>query len=234
MNNSINKDEIKKFEEMADEWWDPNGKFKPLHKFNPIRLEYIISQIDSSFKKEKKQITLLDIGCGGGLISEPLSQQGIKVTAIDPIEKNIKIAKTQQLKSKSKVNYKKSTLEELDNKNKFDVITCLEVIEHVDNPEKFLDKLASHLNKDGILFIATINRTIKSLICAKFAAEYILNWLPRGTHQYNKFLMPHEINNMVKAKLNLIKQSGLKYNILKDNWSISDDLSQNYIMTFKK
>ena len=141
MNNSINKDEIKKFEEMADEWWDPNGKFKPLHKFNPIRLEYIISQIDSSFKKEKKQITLLDIGCGGGLISEPLSQQGIKVTAIDPIEKNIKIAKTQQLKSKSKVNYKKSTLEELDNKNKFDVITCLEVIEHVDNPEKFLDKL---------------------------------------------------------------------------------------------
>ena len=232
MTNSINIDEIKKFESMAEEWWDPLGKFKPLHKFNPIRLEYITKQIDLNFSK--KNITLLDIGCGGGLMAEPLSKNGIKVTAIDPSNKNINIAKAHQKKSKTKVEYIHTTLEELDIKNKYDVIICLEVVEHVDNPSEFLLLMEKHLNKNGIIFIATINRTYKSLFCAKFAAEYILNWLPQGTHQYSKFLKPHEINNMLKEKLNLIAQKGMKYNLFKDCWNLTEDLSQNYIMTFKK
>jgi 2-polyprenyl-6-hydroxyphenyl methylase/3-demethylubiquinone-9 3-methyltransferase len=241
MKNTLNKTEIEKFSSIADEWWDKNGKFKPLHKFNPLRIDYIlkktcqIKKFDFYKNKPLTGLKHLDVGCGGGLIAEPIDMLGANVTAIDPSEKNIKTAKAHQLKSKSKVNYLCSSIEALDKKQKFDIITCLEVIEHVDNPDYFIREISKHLNKNGILFIATINRTAKSLLLAKFAAEYILKWLPTGTHDWRKFLKPSEITEFLKNEnLALHDLSGMNLNILKNSWEISSDISQNFIICFKK
>jgi len=235
--NSVNQSEINKFEEMADEWWDPSGKFKPLHKLNPVRIEYVSKVIcdgfdrDYSSKTPLKDIDLLDVGCGGGLVAEPLSFMGANVTALDPSKINIEIARAHQQKSASKVSYVNSTIEELAINKKYDVITCLEVIEHVDNIEAFLKKLTAHLKPGGVLFVATINRTLKSLLFAKFTAEYILNWLPHGTHDYKKFLKPSEINALL-PNFKLKEQSGFKFDLLNNSWKLTKDLSQNYIMVF--
>lgn len=239
MNNTIDPIEIQKFSKIADQWWNPNGDFKILHKFNPIRLRYVIEQISKikqlDNNKELKNLTILDIGCGGGLISEPLSNLGAEVLAIDPIEKNIMIAKSHQLISKSSVNYVCTTVEKLKQHQKFDVILCLEVIEHVANPELLLTQLSNLLKDKGILFISTINRTIKSLILAKFTAEYILQWIPKTTHNWKKFLKPSEVNSYIKDKtLQLNNISGFNYNIFNNRWDIDNNLSQNYIMCYSK
>ena len=185
---SINKKEIDKFSKIADEWWDPEGKFKPLHKFNPTRIKYIKENIINNFKLKNKSkplsgIKILDIGCGGGLLSEPMSRMGANVTGIDASDKNIKIAKLHSKKNKLKINYLCSSPEKLKIEKKFDVILNMEIVEHVEDIDFFLKSCSKLLKKNGLMFVATINKTLKSYVFAIVGAEYVLRWLPIGTHE---------------------------------------------------
>ncbi len=237
---SVNKKEIDKFSKMANEWWDPEGKFKPLHKFNPIRIKYIKENIINNFKLKNKLrplsgINILDIGCGGGLLSEPLSRMGAKVTGIDASNKNIQIAKLHAKKNKLKINYFCSSPEKLKIKKKFDVILNMEIIEHVEDTDFFLKSCSKLLKKNGLMFVATINKTLKSYIFAIIGAEYVLRWLPIGTHEWEKFVKPEDLKKILtKYDLSLNKLEGMNFNIIKDEWSISRDLSVNYIGKFIK
>ena len=237
---TINKKEIDKFSKLADEWWDPEGKFKPLHNFNPVRLRYIKDTIIKKFgnKSEKlplKDIKILDIGCGGGLLSEPLSRLGATVTGIDASDRNIKIAKMHLKKSKLDINYYCSSPESFEAKEKFDVVLNMEIVEHVDNVDFFLLKSSELLKKDGLMFIATLNKTLKSYVFAIIGAEYILKWLPIGTHDWNKFLKPDDLINICKNNsLNLNNLIGVKFDILKNEWIVSEDKSVNYLAQFSK
>ncbi len=237
---TINKKEIDKFSKLADEWWDPEGKFKPLHNFNPVRLRYIKDTIIKKFgnKSEKlplKDIKILDIGCGGGLLSEPLSRLGATVTGIDASDRNIKIAKMHLKKSKLDINYYCSSPESFEAKEKFDVVLNMEIVEHVDNVDFFLLKSSELLKKDGLMFIATLNKTLKSYVFAIIGAEYILKWLPIGTHDWNKFLKPDDLINICKNNsLNLNNLIGVKFDILKNEWTVSNDKSINYLAQFSK
>jgi len=237
---TINKKEIEKFSKMADEWWDPNGKFKPLHKFNPIRIQYIKENIIKNFNLPKNNeplsgINILDIGCGGGLLSEPMSRLGASVTGIDASEKNIQIAKLHSKKNKLKINYICSSPEKINVKKKFDVILNMEIIEHVEDVELFLKSSSNLLKKNGLMFIATINKTLKSYIFAIVGAEYILRWLPIGTHEWEKFVKPEDLKKILyKNNLSLSKLDGMNFDIIKDQWKISNDLSVNYIAKFLK
>ena len=200
---TINKKEIEKFSRIAEEWWDPTGKFKPLHKFNPIRISYIKEKIISSFKLENsdkplKKIRLLDIGCGGGLLSEPMSRLGAEVTGIDASEKNIQVAKLHAKKNNLKINYLAASPENLKIDRKFDVILNMEIIEHVEDVDIFLKSCSSLLKKEGIMFVATINKTLKSYLFAIIGAEYILRWLPIGTHEWDKFIDPNDLIKISK------------------------------------
>jgi 2-polyprenyl-6-hydroxyphenyl methylase / 3-demethylubiquinone-9 3-methyltransferase len=237
---SVNKKEIEKFSKMASEWWDPKGKFKPLHKFNPIRIKYIKESIIENFKLENKikplnKINILDIGCGGGLLSEPMQRLGANVTGIDASIKNIKIAKLHAQKNKLKINYLCSSPEKLKTKKKYDVILNMEIVEHVDDLQFFLKSCSKLLKKNGIMFVATINKTLKSYMFAIVGAEYILGWLPVGTHEWEKFVKPEELKKILK-KNNLVlnKLDGMYFNIVKNEWKISKDLSINYIAEFTK
>lgn len=237
---TINKKEIEKFSKMADEWWDPEGKFKPLHKFNPLRISYIKKKVASHFNIRSKllplkDIELLDIGCGGGLLSEPMCRLGAKVTAIDASQKNINVASFHSNKNKLKINYLCSSPEKINLKKKFDVILNMEIVEHVDDLNFFLEKSSLLLKKNGLMFIATLNKTLKSYLFAIVGAEYILRWLPIGTHEWNKFVKPDELINFGKKNsLKLIQIDGVKFDILKNEWNISEDKSINYITQFKK
>ncbi len=231
---SIDQQEIEKFSSMAEEWWDENGKFKPLHKFNPTRIKYIKDKIIQKFTSFSS-ITLLDIGCGGGLLCEPMTRLGAKVTGIDASEKNIKIASLHAQEQELDINYICTSAEELAEKeNKFDVVLSMEVIEHVADVESFLKACHKLLKPGGLLFIATINRTVKSLLLAKIGAEYILKWLPRGTHDWKKFLRPSEIwQYLSKENLQILEIKGMSYNLINSQWSLSDDISVNYIMVLE-
>jgi 2-polyprenyl-6-hydroxyphenyl methylase/3-demethylubiquinone-9 3-methyltransferase len=237
---TINKKEIEKFSKIAEEWWDPHGKFKPLHKFNPIRIRYIKDNIIKNFNlnlkdKPLKKIDILDIGCGGGLLSEPMSRLGANVVGIDASKKNIEVAKFHAQKKKLKINYICASPETLKIKKKFDVILNMEIIEHVENIDFFIKKSSNLLKKNGLMFIATLNKTLKSYLFAIVGAEYILNWLPIGTHDWDKFVKPEDIikicekNNLIMKKID-----GMKFDLLNDQWSLSDDNSVNYISKFKK
>ena len=232
---SVNKKEIEKFSKMADEWWDPSGKFKPLHKFNPIRIQYIKENIIGNFKlKNKKKpldkINILDIGCGGGLLSEPMTRLGANVTGIDASSKNINIAKLHAKKSKLKINYICSSPEKLKIKKKFDVILNMEIVEHVEDINFFINSCSKLLKKNGVMYIATLNKTLKSYIFAIIGAEYVLRWLPIGTHDWEKFVKPEDLKKILsKNNLKLEKLDGMNFNIIKDEWSISSDTSINYI-----
>ena len=238
--NSVNKKEIDKFSKMANEWWDPEGKFKPLHKFNPIRIKYIKENIINNFKLKNKfkplsGINILDIGCGGGLLSEPMSRMGANVTGIDASDKNIKIAKLHSKKNKLKINYLCSSPEKLKIERKFDVILNMEIVEHVEDIDFFLKSCSKLLKKNGLMFVATINKTLKSYIFAIIGAEYVLRWLPIGTHEWEKFVKPEDLKKiLMKYNLSLNKLEGMNFNIIKDEWSISRDLSVNYIAKFIK
>ena len=232
---SVNKKEIEKFSKMADEWWDPSGKFKPLHKFNPIRIQYIKENIIGNFKlKNKKKpldkINILDIGCGGGLLSEPMTRLGANVTGIDASSKNINIAKHHAKKNNLKINYICSSPEKLKIKKKFDVILNMEIVEHVDDINFFINSSSKLLKKNGLMFVATLNKTLKSYLFAIFGAEYVLRWLPIGTHDWEKFVKPADLKNILhKNNLKLEKLDGMNFNIIKDEWSVSSDTSINYI-----
>ena len=237
MSTTINKEEIQKFSKLADEWWDVNGKFKPLHMFNPVRIEYITENIKKQFniKKEKSNfldgIRILDIGCGGGLISEPMARLGATVTGIDASEKNINIANLHSKKSGLKINYFNTSPENFEVTDNFDVILNLEIVEHVDNLDLYLQSCSSLLKKNGLMFTATINKTLTSYIKAIIGAEYILRWLPIGTHDWNKFVKPEDLEKKLSDKKFITKDiKGLDFNPILSKWKKSDNLSVNYII----
>ena len=238
--NSINKKEIEKFSKIAEEWWNPNGKFKPLHNFNPIRIKYIKDNIVKDFNirlsnKPFKNIEILDIGCGGGLLSEPMCRLGANVTGIDASKKNIEVAKFHAKKNKLKIDYKIASPEQLKTKKKFDVILNMEIVEHVEDIDFFIKESSKLLKKKGIMFIATLNKTLKSYVFAIVGAEYVLKWLPIGTHDWEKFVKPSDLMHISKKNnLTLKKLDGLNFNILDNSWKISDDTSVNYITKFIK
>ena len=238
--NTVNKKEIEKFSKMAEEWWDVEGKFKPLHKFNPIRIKYIKESVIENFKLQQsekyplKGINLLDIGCGGGLLSEPMCRLGANVTGIDASEKNIEIAKIHAKKNNLNINYICTSPEKIEKKN-FDVILNMEIVEHVENINLFLESSSKLLKKNGLMFVATINKTLKSYLFAIVGAEYILRWLPIGTHEWEKFVKPENLKNILsKFDMTMIKTDGVKFNPFLDKWSLSKDTSINYISKFTK
>ena len=241
MTTTINKEEIQKFSRLADEWWDVNGKFKPLHMFNPIRIEYITHMIMQHFKITNNKtnylngLKILDIGCGGGLISEPMSRLGGEVTGIDASEKNIAVAKIHSKKSKLKINYLNSSPEQLKSVEKFDVILNLEIVEHVENVNFYIKSCYSLLKKDGIMFTATLNRSLMSYLKAIIGAEYVLRWLPIGTHDWNKFIKPEELEKILHdEKFKTLDVSGLEFNPITSKWKKTDNLSVNYIVSSSK
>jgi 2-polyprenyl-6-hydroxyphenyl methylase/3-demethylubiquinone-9 3-methyltransferase len=238
---TINKEEIQKFSILADEWWNVNGKFKPLHMFNPIRIEYILNEISKNFKisRDKKPmlkgLKILDIGCGGGLISEPMARLGGEVTGIDASEKNIQIASLHGKKNNLEIKYLNNSPEELNEKEKFDIILNLEVVEHVDNLDLYLQSCYNLLKKNGLMFTATINRTLTSYAKAIVGAEYILRWLPIGTHDWNKFIKPEELQKKLNDKKFFTKDlKGLDFNPIFNKWKQSSNLSVNYIICSSK
>ena len=237
---TINQEEIQKFSKLAEEWWDVSGKFKPLHMFNPVRIEYILEKTSSHFGIKDKKFPLkglkfLDIGCGGGLMSEPMCRLGANVTGIDASFKNIKIAESHSKKNNLKINYLNSSPEELTETEKFDVILNLEIVEHVEDVDLYFKSREKLLKKNGLMFTATLNRTFVSFVKAIVGAEYILRWLPIGTHDWNKFLKPKEIEKKIKD-LNFSVQEirGLEFNPFTQKWKRSRDLSVNYIITSVK
>ncbi len=234
---TINKEEIQKFSKLADEWWDVKGKFKPLHMFNPIRIEYILEKIKDHFKFNEKTgrslqgIKILDIGCGGGLISEPMARLGASVTGIDASQKNIKIAKMHAEKNNLKINYLNNSPEQLKDFEKYDIILNLEIIEHVADVNIYLESCRKLLKKNGLMFTATLNRTFTSYIKAIIGAEYILRWLPIGTHDWGKFIKPEELEKkLIDLDFKTVEIKGLNFNPLINKWKRSDNLSVNYII----
>jgi 2-polyprenyl-6-hydroxyphenyl methylase/3-demethylubiquinone-9 3-methyltransferase len=241
MTSTINKEEIQKFSKLADEWWDVKGKFKPLHMFNPIRIEYITENIKQHFKLDNKKtsyldgLKILDIGCGGGLISEPMARLGGKVTGIDASEKNIKVAKVHSKKSNLDINYLNKSPEQLKDFEKYDVILNLEIVEHVDNVNLYIKSCYDLLKEDGLMFTATLNRSLMSYLKAIIGAEYILRWLPIGTHDWNKFIKPEELEQfLLNEKFSTVDIKGLDFNPLTNKWKKSNNLAVNYIICSSK
>ncbi len=238
--NTINKKEIEKFSKISEEWWDPKGKFKPLHNFNPLRISYIKDNIIKSFNIQKKDkilsgVKILDIGCGGGLLCEPMSRLGAEVFGMDASEKNIEVAKIHAKKSNLNIKYFCSSPEKFKSDLKFDVILNMEIVEHVEDVDFFLKSCTKFLKKNGIMFVATLNKTLKSYLFAIIGAEYILKWLPIGTHEWEKFVKPEELISIAKKyDLTLNDLGGVKLNLLTNNWELSADKSVNYIAKFIK
>ena len=238
---TINKEEIQKFSKLADEWWDVNGKFKPLHMFNPIRIEYITDKIKNYFnlKKDKANyldgLNVLDIGCGGGLISEPLARLGANVTGIDASDKNINVAMLHSKKNGLKIDYINSSPENLKDFKKFDIILNLEIVEHVEDVSLYIKSCSKLLRKNGLMFTATLNRSFTSYVKAIIGAEYLLRWLPIGTHDWNKFIKPEELEKFLSQEnFSTLDITGLKFNPILRKWKKSSDLSVNYIISSLK
>ena len=236
-----NKEEIQKFSDLADEWWDVNGKFKPLHMFNPTRIEYITENIKNHFNIFNKKhgpldsLDILDIGCGGGLISEPMARLGARVTGIDASKKNIFVASAHAEKSKLNIKYLNKSPEQMDEVEKYDVILNLEVVEHVDDLNLYIKSCYKLLKKNGLMFTATLNRNITSYIKAIVGAEYILRWLPIGTHDWSKFIKPEELEKKLSDEnFSTVDIKGFHYNLLFGKWNKSENLSVNYIITSSK
>ena len=241
MSTTINKEEIQKFSKLADEWWDVNGKFKPLHMFNPIRIEYITGEIKKYYKIKKDKsnflegLSILDIGCGGGLISEPMARLGGEVTGIDASKKNINVAKLHSKKNELQINYYNTSPEKLNDQIKYDIILNLEIVEHVEDISLYIKSCRKLLKKKGLMFTATLNRSFASYLKAIIGAEYILRWLPIGTHDWNKFIKPEELEGLLsQEKFSTVDIKGLNFNPFLNKWKKSNDLSVNYIISSSK
>ena len=238
---TIDKIEIEKFSKLARDWWNPEGKFRPLHLFNPVRIKFIKEKliyhfkIDSNSKKPLEKLKILDIGSGGGLLCEPLNRLGAKMTGIDASNNNIEVAKLHAKEMGLNIEYIHSPPENINLINEFDVVLNMEVVEHVADVDFFIEKCSKLVKKNGIIFISTINKNLKSYAFAILGAEYILRWLPAGTHDWNKFLTPQDLENIAnKNKLVSDETVGIKYNIFTNKWYKSADTSVNYISTFFK
>ncbi len=239
---TINQNEVDKFSAMASDWWNENGKFKPLHRFNPARVQFISQHLAKHFQLNTNQqqflkgLSLIDIGCGGGLVAEPMATLGAEVLAIDASATNIEVAKIHAKQSNLTINYQQGTAEKIAQEGlQFDVVLALEIIEHVENVELFLQACSALLKPGGMLFVATINRNLKSLLLAKFGVEYVLRWLPIGTHHWHKFLKPSEITEVAnKFNLNLKHLQGFTYNIFNNTWHESTNIDINYCLSFTK
>jgi len=239
---SIDPGEIDKFSAMAAEWWDPSGKFKPLHKFNPTRLRFIRDEVARHFGRDVtadrpfEGLRLLDIGCGGGLLSEPMTRLGAQVTGVDAAEKNIKTAMVHAEEQGLSIDYRAGTAEALvDQGERFDVILNMEVVEHVADPQAFLADCARLLKPGGLMIVATINRTMKAYALAIVGAEYVLGWLPRGTHQYEKLVKPIEIRDALKPMGVLVHPPvGVSFHPLADEWRLSSDSAVNFMVVCEK
>ena len=233
---TINKKEIDKFSKIAEDWWNPEGKFKPLHQFNPERIKYIKDSIIKHFKitnndKPFKNLNILDIGCGGGLLSEPMSRLGGNVTGIDASEKNIISAKIHAKQNNLNISYFCNSPENFKSNKKFDLVLNMEIVEHVEDVNFFIKKSSELLKKNGLMFVATLNRTLKSYVFAIIGAEYILRWLPIGTHEWNKFLTPEELTNFGQKNSLVVKKiDGMVFNPLTNRWNVSQDCAVNYII----
>ncbi len=235
---SVDPSEIAKFEAMSAEWWDLNGKFKPLHMMNPCRLDYITEQIASEFGRDTRQalpfngLRILDIGCGGGLLSEPMARLGAAVTGVDAAAGNIPVADIHARQMGLKIDYRHSTAEALLEEGEgFDVVLAMEIVEHVADPQEFIAVCGKLLKPGGLLISSTINRNPKSYLMAIVGAEIIMRWLPKGTHDWQKFLKPEELADMIaNSGLAVVDKKGFIFNPLTSEWSVSDrDLSVNYV-----
>ena len=237
---TIDQCEIDKFQAMAAEWWDPNGKFKPLHMLNPCRLDYITAQIAAEFARDLTKpkpfegLRILDIGCGGGLLSEPMARLGADVVGADAAERNIPVAQIHAEEQGLTIDYRHTTAEAIAaNGETFDVILNMEVVEHVADPQAFLTACHDLLKEGGLMTCSTINRNPKSFAMAIVGAEYVMRWLPKGTHEFSKFITPDELCDfLAKAGLDPVDRTGFVFNPLGWSWSLSDrDLSVNYVTT---
>ena len=239
---TIDAGEVERFSAMAAEWWSPTGKFRPLHKFNPVRLAYIRDSVATRFGRDPRAakpfegLRILDIGCGGGLLCEPMARLGAEVVGADASETNIEVAKLHAAEVGVSIDYRATTAEALaDAGEKFDVVLNMEVVEHVADVDFFVSRCAEMVKPDGMMFIATINRTLKALGLAIFGAEYVLRWLPRGTHQYNKLVRPEELEKALSAAgMTITDRAGVSYNPLTDRWAKSSDLDVNYMVLAEK
>ena len=235
---TIDQAEVDRFSAMASEWWDPTGKFRPLHKFNPVRLTYIRDRVCAHYGRDPKSATpldglrVLDIGCGGGLLSEPLTRMGAAVVGADASQTNIEIARIHAAQSGLEIDYRAVAAEDLAADGEtFDIILNMEVVEHVADVDFFLSSCAGMVRPGGLMFVATINRTLKALALAIVGAEYVLRWLPRGTHQYEKLVRPQEIETPLAASgMRVIDRTGVFYSPLSDSWNLSRDMDVNYMM----
>ncbi|ACS50762.1 bifunctional 2-polyprenyl-6-hydroxyphenol methylase/3-demethylubiquinol 3-O-methyltransferase UbiG [Bartonella grahamii] len=239
---TIDQSEIDHFSRIATEWWNPQGKFRPLHQFNPTRLAYIREKICLEFNRAPCSFTpfdnlkILDIGCGGGLLCEPMARLGAMVVGVDAAQTNIEVAKTHAAQNDLSIDYRTMTAEALANEGeKFDIILNMEVVEHVADVNLFIAATAKMLKPQGLMFVSTLNRTWKSWGLAIVGAEYILRWLPKGTHDYKKFLKPLELKSFLsKNALTVIDEIGITYNPLNDSWNRSKDMSVNYLLLAKR
>lgn len=239
---TIDPAEVERFSQMAQEWWNPNGKFKPLHKFNPVRLGYIRDQVAAHFERDPQGakpfqgLRFLDIGCGGGLLCEPMSRLGAEIVGADASALNIEVAKLHAAESGLEIDYRAETAEALaDQGERFDVILNMEVVEHVADVDLFLSKCSEMLRPGGLMFVATINRTLKAWGLAIIGAEYVLRWLPKGTHDFKKLVRPEELErSLTSAGLFIRDRTGVVYNPFMDRWQRSRDMDVNYMVLAEK
>jgi len=239
---TVDESEVARFSALAAQWWDPRGKMAVLHKFNPVRLAYIRDAACEAFGRDTRHLEclaglrILDIGCGGGLLSEPLARLGADVVGADPSQTNIEVARLHAADSGLTVDYRATTAEALaDAGERFDIVLAMEVVEHVADVELFIKRCAQMVKPDGLMIVATLNRTLKSFALAIVGAEYVLGWLPRGTHRWDKFVTPNELEIALElAGMRISRESGVMYNPLTDRWQLTSDMDVNYMVTAKR